>query len=175
MGSITQLFFKYDHHDHCHEHEHEKDVIKQEHNEESQISLTSPEHIDQIKTNETNPNLTMNIPVNTNLNIKEVKSIIKNINIPKKNLDDSYNSEQSFNPETDRPKKNIELLDLLFEFLNTDNELNYVLVGYFVNIMNFLFEKNTEKVNIINNYLNFSDFSYKIIYFSLDQMLSICL
>ena len=77
MGSITQLFFKYDHHDHCHEHEHEKDVIKQEHNEESQISLTSPEHIDQIKTNETNQNLTMNTPVNTNLNIKEVKTTIK--------------------------------------------------------------------------------------------------
>lgn len=47
-----------------------------------------------------------------------------------------------------RKKRNIELLDHIFKFLEAENDLNYVLVGYFMKILNYLNMKNNKIVRL---------------------------
>ncbi len=44
------------------------------------------------------------------------------------------------------PSHNIELLDLLLNFVDTNNELNYVLAGYFSKLLSNLINKYPQKV-----------------------------
>jgi hypothetical protein len=45
------------------------------------------------------------------------------------------------------PSHNIELLDVLLNFVDTDGELNYVLAGYFSKFLNNLINKYPHRVN----------------------------
>jgi len=50
--------------------------------------------------------------------------------------------------KTELDQNNIELLDYLLSFLETDNELNHVLAGYFSKFMLMLLNKQQQKVNL---------------------------
>ncbi len=63
--------------------------------------------------------------------------------------DNSYSSDISMEKVcSSKVRKNIELMDYLFRFLE-GSSLNYVLVGYFNKIINFLYYKNTQLVFIV--------------------------
>jgi hypothetical protein len=69
------------------------------------------------------------------------KSISDLINV--ENLEDNSRVHQEL---TDKQKNKIELLDYLFSFLETDEELNYVLVGYFSKFLNLLLNRFPHKI-----------------------------
>lgn len=52
--------------------------------------------------------------------------------------------------EPAEPSHHIELLDVLLNFVDTDNELNYVLAGYFSKLLSNLINKYPHRVFIIN-------------------------
>ena len=53
----------------------------------------------------------------------------------------------------EEPSHNIELLDLLLNFIDTDAELNYVLAGYFSKFLNNLINKYPHRVKYSNSRL----------------------
>ena len=71
------------------------------------------------------------------------------------NSDSESDSEsESLDECVEKVEKNIDLIDYLFKFLEeSEKDLNYVLVGYFVKILNFLFYKNNDVV--IQTFFNF--------------------
>ena len=97
-------------------------------------------------------NINQNLKTEVSLNEKDINQNQTDQDIKKrKNTDDSYDSDIEISVDVqkdNRVKKNIELLDNLFSFLNTEEDLNYVLVGYFMKVLGFLLNKNLDIVTI---------------------------
>ena len=184
LGFITQQFFTYEYYDEKDEKETNKDNndIKDnnENNDNNENSVVnnieeSYENTNEnIKendenTNETNKNNTNINNTNTfNINANNISPENKNkISHLEKfysrnkgvNISDSYDSEESLDQNQHRIKKNIELLDLLFKFLESKEDLHHTLVGYFMRVLTFLLNKNTEIV------INITTITLKEIYY----------
>jgi hypothetical protein len=61
-------------------------------------------------------------------------------------------------PRPNNEEKKFELLDSLFEFINTETEINNVLAGYFNRLVNVLITNKSKEV------LQFSNFSFLIMF-----------
>ena len=73
-----------------------------------------------------------------NLNNKSISDLI--------NVQNLEETSQTHNEAGEKNRNRIELLDHLFSFLETDQDLNYVLVGYFSKFLNLLLNKFPQKI-----------------------------
>ena len=64
------------------------------------------------------------------------------------NNTESNNNNNIVAATTEEPSSKIELLEYLLEFIETENELNYVLAGYFSKFFITLLNRNATAVNL---------------------------
>lgn len=60
------------------------------------------------------------------------------------------NEQTQLEAKVEEQNDNIELLDYLLSFINTDGELNHVLAGYFSKFMLSLLSKNQKSVKLLS-------------------------
>ena len=90
-------------------------------------------------------------PMKQESNIAEVDQNNENVYDVDNDKKEDENSEDSLpdiiNEDEEENTNRIELLDYLLNFvMNNNNELNYVLSGYFSNVLLFLMKKNSNKI-----------------------------
>ena len=68
-----------------------------------------------------------------------------------KNINDIILEPENINEYQNLNRNNIDLLDKLLEFINTDGDLNYVLSGYFSKLLINLINKHPQKVSYFLN------------------------
>ena len=88
-------------------------------------------------------------PMKQESNIAEVDQDSENVYDVDNDKKEEENSEDSLPDIINEEEEDnrIELLDYLLSFvMNNNNELNYVLLGYFLNVMLFLMKKNSNKI-----------------------------
>jgi hypothetical protein len=81
--------------------------------------------------------------------IEEVQGNSNEANLHNKSISELINVEnleESTQGQMEPARNRIELLDYLFSFLETDGDLNYVLVGYFAKFLNMLLNKFPHKI-----------------------------
>ena len=111
-----------------------------------------------------------------NINAFDVneEDLLNNLNAQseKERYMDIENTEVIKSPQKEEPvNKRLELLDYLFTFVLTDNELNYVLAGYFSKFLSQLITKYPFKI-ISYIFLERSDIIERLIYHSSKKSIS---